>query len=82
MIKNMTSRLNEYLRDVGPVHKFPFIDAIRGYAILAVIFIHAGKMTQDLPEWFRMFTTQGARGSNSLPFIIKRIGLKWAFTLF
>jgi exopolysaccharide production protein ExoZ len=42
--------------------RFNYIDALRGYAILMVIAVHAAAAFPDLPTWLAKILPQGARG--------------------
>jgi peptidoglycan/LPS O-acetylase OafA/YrhL len=42
--------------------RFAYIDALRGYAILMVIAVHASQHVEGLPPWMRTLADQGARG--------------------
>lgn len=55
--------------------KLPFIDALRGLAIFAVLIVHANQAVDGLPRWMNAILSQGARGVQ-LFFIVS------AFTLF
>jgi peptidoglycan/LPS O-acetylase OafA/YrhL len=55
--------------------KFLFVDALRGYAILGVIVVHAGQHVTGLPDWLARLSAEGARGVQ-LFFVVS------AFTLF
>lgn len=44
------------------VRHFDYIDALRGYAILMVIAVHAATAFPNLPDWLALMLTQGARG--------------------
>lgn len=41
---------------------YGFIDALRGYAILAVMVVHSSQIASDLPETAKLLANQGARG--------------------
>ena len=43
-------------------HRYAYIDAIRGYAILLVIAVHSSQYFSDLPDAVRTLADQGARG--------------------
>ena len=43
-------------------HRYAYIDAIRGYAILLVIAVHSSQYFSDLPDAVRTLVNQGARG--------------------
>jgi exopolysaccharide production protein ExoZ len=49
-------------REVTPPHRYAYIDALRGYAILMVIAVHTAQAFPDLPHWLAQILTQGARG--------------------
>lgn len=42
--------------------KLDFIDALRGYAILAVVLTHVTPLINNLPKWLENIGAQGARG--------------------
>jgi peptidoglycan/LPS O-acetylase OafA/YrhL len=42
--------------------RYDYIDALRGYAILLVIFVHSSQMIGGLPALFYQIADQGARG--------------------
>jgi len=42
--------------------RFNYIDALRGYAILMVMAVHASQAFPDLPNWLSKVLSQGARG--------------------
>ena len=42
--------------------RFAYIDALRGYAILMVIAVHASQYVEGLPPWMTTIANQGARG--------------------
>lgn len=46
----------------GPVRRFAYIDALRGYAILMVIAVHTAETFPDLPASLSKVLNQGARG--------------------
>ncbi len=46
----------------GPAKHFGYIDAMRGYAILAVMAVHAASVAPDLEGIGRTLVNQGARG--------------------
>jgi peptidoglycan/LPS O-acetylase OafA/YrhL len=56
-------------------NKLTFVEALRGYAILGVVFTHSTQKMTDLPQWLNNIGIQGARGVQ-LFFIVS------AFTLF
>jgi len=45
-----------------PINRYAYIDALRGIAILLVIFGHTYPRIAYLPEWLRSFGFQGGRG--------------------
>jgi peptidoglycan/LPS O-acetylase OafA/YrhL len=44
------------------VHRYSYIDALRGYAILLVIFVHSSQMIGGLQPYVYQIGSQGARG--------------------
>jgi peptidoglycan/LPS O-acetylase OafA/YrhL len=46
----------------SPARHFDHIDALRGYAILMVIAVHASQSFPDLPNSLAKILSQGARG--------------------
>jgi peptidoglycan/LPS O-acetylase OafA/YrhL len=52
---------NKIAQEPGP-HRYAFIDALRGYAILMVIAVHTSQFFNDLPPPVRLLADQGARG--------------------
>ena len=47
---------------IGPVHRYAFIDALRGLAVLGVIFAHCSQQIAGLPQWVQALSIQGSRG--------------------
>jgi peptidoglycan/LPS O-acetylase OafA/YrhL len=45
-----------------PLQRYAYIDALRGIAILLVIFGHTYPKIMDLPSWIKAFGFQGGRG--------------------
>lgn len=43
-------------------NKLDFVDCLRGYAILGVVFTHSAQVVGDLPTWLKNIGIQGARG--------------------
>ncbi|OGQ96081.1 MAG: hypothetical protein A2521_13315 [Deltaproteobacteria bacterium RIFOXYD12_FULL_57_12] len=44
------------------MRKFPFIDALRGLAILGVVYVHAGLWGEPASSWLIRFAVNGRRG--------------------
>ena len=47
---------------INSVKRFDYVDALRGYAILMVMAVHASQAFPDLPNWLSKVLSQGARG--------------------
>ena len=67
-------------KNINTQNRFEYIDALRGVAILAVLFNHVHESTEpvfsiQVPTWLNMTQAQGARGVQ-LFYIIS------AFTIF
>lgn len=59
--------------------KLEFLEALRGYAILGVLFTHVTQKMVDLPNWLNNFGIQGARGVQ-LFFIVSAFTLFFSYT--
>jgi peptidoglycan/LPS O-acetylase OafA/YrhL len=57
-----------------PGERLAYLDALRGYAILMVIAVHATQYAQSLPQPVLAVTAQGARGVQ-LFFVISALAL-------
>lgn len=42
--------------------RYDFIDALRGYAILGVVFVHASQWVRPSSDWLRLAASEGGRG--------------------
>jgi exopolysaccharide production protein ExoZ len=63
---------------VGNTKQLAYIDALRGFAILGVIAVHAGNAVPDLEWAIRTLTDQGARGVQ-LFFVVSALTLMFSW---
>lgn len=62
----------------GHIVRYAYIDALRGIAILAVIFGHCYPLVYGIPDWLKAYGAQGGRGVQ-LFFIISALTLFFSF---
>ena len=65
---------DHYLSGPDPLPGRPYLDALKGLAIMAVVAAHCHPHVPDLPRWFKTIVYQGGMGVQ-LFFVVSALSL-------